>query len=199
MKELNQRAVRKRQAILLASAQVFATKGYHNTRMEEIAVVAGIGKGTIYEYFDSKLQLFQALLEGSLKYYYDKVDNLELEQISFQERIYLMLMAHFNFCRDNQELMRVIFWDTEFFDQELKEWAYSQRKDKEKRLIGIIRQGMDQGELAPGDPRIVAVVIMGIMGSMWVPIAEEEWDVPLDKLAETVTRLIMHGIGNSRG
>ena len=37
----------KRDAIIDAAVQVFSSKGYHNTRMEEIAIAAGIGKGTI--------------------------------------------------------------------------------------------------------------------------------------------------------
>ena len=41
----------KRELILEAAINVFSTKGYHNTRMEEIASQAGVGKGTIYEYF----------------------------------------------------------------------------------------------------------------------------------------------------
>ena len=41
---------------------MFFLQGLHNARMEEIAAVAGIGKGTIYEYFPSKLQLFQDML-----------------------------------------------------------------------------------------------------------------------------------------
>lgn len=45
----------KRDMILAAAIRVFSQKGYHHTRMEEIAIEAGIGKGTIYEYFSSKL------------------------------------------------------------------------------------------------------------------------------------------------
>ncbi|MEN6392180.1 MAG: helix-turn-helix domain-containing protein, partial [Syntrophomonas sp.] len=57
----------KRELIIEAAIKVFSQKGYHNTRMEEIAQAAGIGKGTIYEYFESKLQLFQSMMEDSLQ------------------------------------------------------------------------------------------------------------------------------------
>ena len=51
----------RRDNILEAAALVFSEKGYHQARVEEIAVQAGIGKGTVYEYFASKLELFQEM------------------------------------------------------------------------------------------------------------------------------------------
>ena len=49
----------KKRQILEAAIAVFARKGVGNTRIAEIAAEAGTGKGTIYEYFRSKEQLFQ--------------------------------------------------------------------------------------------------------------------------------------------
>ena len=48
----------KRLEILMAAMQVFARKGVTNSKMAEIAEAAGIGKGTIYEYFASKEDIF---------------------------------------------------------------------------------------------------------------------------------------------
>ena len=53
----------KRQRIVAAAAEVFAGKGYNNTKIIEIAEKAGIGKGTIYEYFQSKEALFFAVFQ----------------------------------------------------------------------------------------------------------------------------------------
>ncbi len=49
--------IRKKQ-ILMSAYQVFSEKGFDNAKVEEIATLAGIGKGTIYEYFPSKNDLF---------------------------------------------------------------------------------------------------------------------------------------------
>lgn len=58
----NQKKEKKKQ-IIKAAAQVFAQKGFSGAVMAEIADCAGIGKGTIYEYFDSKEDLFFAVFE----------------------------------------------------------------------------------------------------------------------------------------
>ena len=45
----------KRELILAAAQEIFFAKGYYNTTSEEIAKRAGVGKGTLYQYFDSKM------------------------------------------------------------------------------------------------------------------------------------------------
>ena len=58
--------VRRRASILDAAARVFAQKGYSRARVEDIAAQAGLGKSTIYEYYDDKSALFTALFERFL-------------------------------------------------------------------------------------------------------------------------------------
>lgn len=185
----------KRDTIIDAAGQVFSSKGYHNTRMEEIAIVAGIGKGTIYEYFESKLQLFQALMERSLQAYYDKIDNKLLNELPFNERLYHMLEGHFTFCRENRQLTRLIYWDTDVIDEELKDWCYKGRKEKQERLRGIVEEAIARGELKNVDSSLATLMIIGCMEGMYVPIMLEDWEIPASELAIQVTDLIMRGIG----
>jgi AcrR family transcriptional regulator len=44
----------KEQAIIAAARRMFAFHGYSQARVEDIAQAAGVGKGTVYEYFSSK-------------------------------------------------------------------------------------------------------------------------------------------------
>lgn len=51
--------------IIVAARSVFASKGFKQTTMEDIAAVAEFGKGTIYNYFDGKEELFRLVLNDS--------------------------------------------------------------------------------------------------------------------------------------
>ena len=53
----------KRSMLVEAAARVFAEKGYAATRVADIAAHAGVGKGTVYEYFSSKEELLFAVFE----------------------------------------------------------------------------------------------------------------------------------------
>ncbi len=52
-----------RNRLLDAAVEVFARRGYERATIDEIAAEAGLSKGTVYWHFDSKADLFQALLE----------------------------------------------------------------------------------------------------------------------------------------
>src|SRR5262245_48029316 len=48
---------------MAAAAKLFATHRFHEARMEDIAALAEVGKGTLYRYFKDKEELYLALLE----------------------------------------------------------------------------------------------------------------------------------------
>src|SRR4051812_13949270 len=49
--------------MLEAAARLFGSNRFHEVRMEDVAAEAGVGKGTIYRYFDDKDELYLTLLE----------------------------------------------------------------------------------------------------------------------------------------
>lgn len=59
----NQKQLR-RNAIFQAAVKLFGSKGYVDTRMEEIARIAGVSVPTVYAYFPSKAELMVALYEA---------------------------------------------------------------------------------------------------------------------------------------
>lgn len=61
----------KEQEILEAAGSVFAAKGFANTKMDEIAKLAGISKGTVYFYYDTKENLYMALTYQAIQYLND--------------------------------------------------------------------------------------------------------------------------------
>lgn len=187
----------KREAIIAAAVQVFSEKGYHNARMEEVATVAGIGKGTIYEYFDSKLQLFQAVFENSIQVYYDSIILDEDTYLSFEERLRRLIHSHVRFCQDNRQLTRIVFWDSEIIDNELKDWVLSIRNEKEELMIEVIRQSIKKGELRDIDPWLLTIVLEGVIGILWGPIALDNLNMDAAELADSITDMIMRGISSS--
>lgn len=50
-----------RERIVEAAQKVFSAKGYHNTRMEDIAEEVGVSKRTLYIYYENKEELFKAM------------------------------------------------------------------------------------------------------------------------------------------
>lgn len=72
----------KKELIMDAAMELFAKKGYHNTKMIDIAKNAGIGKGTIYEYFSSKENLFIEIIESTIFSFCQQFDHFDNEDTS---------------------------------------------------------------------------------------------------------------------
>ena len=69
MKRLSraEQAARNRARVLAAARRVFLARGYHGASLEQIAEEAGFSKGVVYSQFDSKADLFLALLEARME------------------------------------------------------------------------------------------------------------------------------------
>ena len=184
----------KRQAIIEAGVKVFSQKGFHDTRMEEIAVAAGIGKGTIYEYFTSKSHLFQEIMATSVNAYYASLTAIDIDALTIRERIQILLTGHLRFCIENKELTRIVFWDVEIMDEELKEWGNNMRKEKQLRMNELINQGIAKGEIREMDPQLLTLLIMGTFAAFWAPIAIDEMAIDAESTAQQITDIIFNGI-----
>lgn len=62
-----------RRSIIEAAAHIFTEKGYHKTKMDDIAEKLGVSKGAIYQYFKSKDQLFFEVIDFFLEFRKDEV------------------------------------------------------------------------------------------------------------------------------
>jgi len=70
----------RRVEILEAATKVFASKGFHAAKVEEIAEEARVGKGTIYEYFASKSELFDHMVDYMLTKYNQGLEAVLMSQ-----------------------------------------------------------------------------------------------------------------------
>src|SRR5262245_10903240 len=84
------RAEARPQEILEAALAVFAERGFAAARMETIAARAGVSKGTLYLYFDSKEEIFKALLQTMLV---SRIDEIAA-QVRGQEGLVAPLIAN---------------------------------------------------------------------------------------------------------
>lgn len=94
--------------IITAARQVFAEKGYIATTVDEIAARAGLAKGTIYVYFESKEQIYNAVLENDL----ETLRALTLEKIAAADtakaKIAAYINTRFEYCEKRRDFFRIM-------------------------------------------------------------------------------------------
>ena len=100
----------RKEEIVEAALDIFAKKGYFNSRVAEIVEKVGIAKGTFYLYFNSKKDLF---LEMIHRYEQLVEENINLEvlkdnEITLEEKFTQITKNYFNFYLKNRKLTNVI-------------------------------------------------------------------------------------------
>ena len=103
--QIRQKSMR---TIMQAALELFAHNGFHNTSISQIASKAGVSKGLLYNYFDSKKALLDAILAGALHQGQELIDgSLELSDnpASQLERI---VRSSFKAVKENLEYWKLL-------------------------------------------------------------------------------------------
>ena len=152
----------RRAQILTAARTVFASLGYHRANVSAVISEAGVARGTFYNYFESKRACFQAVLEEMM----DSVAAAVLP-IDVSQDIPLQVRANFQRLFDalaaNDEVPRVLFAEAAGIDEEGDEGLRGFYRVATGRLATAIATGQSLGFLRPGDPLILARLLLGMI------------------------------------
>ncbi len=184
----------KPERILEAAQLVFARKGYYQAKMEEIADLAEVGKGTVYEYFTSKRELYKEMFKVLLNQYTEQVAVAKTADLPMQVRIKHMIQRHLQFMSDNSHNIPSNFGDVSGLDEEILSWMYDIRKESIERLISFFEEGMAKGELKDMDPELGANMLIGLLRGITVPLMMEgSYREPAEVAAE-LSDILFHGM-----
>lgn len=161
------RGERTRQKLLAAAEQVFAELGYHDASVARITEVAGVGMGTFYLYFETKLEVFNRVVEDLNR----RVRRAMFEASSAQENRATAeragFAAFFRFTAEHPALYRLVR-QAEFVSPEALNLHYSRIVDG---YVTGLQRAQDRGEIGDVDPVVAAWALMGIgeiIGMKWV-------------------------------
>lgn len=158
--------------ILEAALELFAEKGFSSTRMVDVAKRAGISKGTLYLYFDSKEKIFQELVTTFIS---PMVDEAELAISQFEGSASELLREFVAGWWANiwysplSAIPKLIFSEAGNFPDLAKFYTETIYKRVRKILENIIQQGIDNNEFKNYDVDSAARLIMApiIQANIW--------------------------------
>lgn len=131
----------KRNLIIDVSANLFSEFGFHEVNMEMVARKAGIAKGTIYNYFKSKEDLYFAINETRLTKLISELEKKFKEQVSILEDLRGFVIHVFMFLLKYRDFF-LIFQRTRLKKQQLKSKSL---EDKIQRLKDLLKEILEEG------------------------------------------------------
>ncbi len=125
-----ERAIRKRIALLKAAADEFANLGFEVATAKSIAASAGVATGTFYQYFDNKNQILRVIADNRFTELHEQVSLLESQETEDRE--------------PNQRFMRVLRFLYHYHLQDaLLHQVLDQRRGLDPKLDAIMLRGED--------------------------------------------------------
>lgn len=166
----------KRPVILRAATEVFAEQGFAAVTVAEIAERAGIGKGTVYEYFSSKEELLVAVFDWMNEAIFERIHALLDQGGTTRVRLQRLLDLGAEITSEQVEMQAVVldFWaasrgtrSEERYNRSCLETFHGYRRI----LAEVIRDGQASGELRPEvDAEAVAIMLIAAMDGLGVQI-----------------------------
>jgi TetR/AcrR family fatty acid metabolism transcriptional regulator len=186
------RQATKRDEILAAAAALFATKPFHEVRLDDIAARAMVGKGTVYLYWTSKEEVYLDIIRRGFAAVLDQVDEgLAANRGSAWDRIHAVVTALVDFAFQHPGVYRVMrsgVLTPE--DPELQRV----RAALSQRIEGVLRQGIRSGEISDPCPALTTQFILSfVRGAALYPPP----NMTRSGLIDHMVHLLRHGLHRS--
>jgi AcrR family transcriptional regulator len=159
-----EKKARSRRRILDAARDVFFRDGFMITNLDEVAAKAGVAKGTLYRYFESKADLYVAVLAENGKAFTDKMSEVARHGDTTLERIRSLGDFYLDHWTNHRDYFQ-IFWaiDNQSLIGGLPEAALEEVSNLWETSLSILQAVLDEGvaakELGECDTWEVAYVI----------------------------------------
>ena len=187
--------------IVEAALEVFAEKGFAAARLDEIASRAGVSKGALYLYFETKEELFRAVVRDVAAPNIEAVRAMaETYQGSFAELAPLILgrMAQIICASSLPAVVKMVVGESRNFPDLARVWHDTVVSKALGLMTGLIVRAQERGEVGPGDPRLFAVSLVGpmVVSILWREVFAPVGAQPLDPQALAVqhARTVLHGM-----
>lgn len=136
-----------KKAILEAAVRLFDKKGFEKTSIEELAKEAGVGKGTIYTYFQTKSEIFYAFCEEQLEFVHAELASKTDPDAPVIEQVMTVFMGEFLHVTQNREFGR-FFMQQVLFPEGTDKSRFEEVDNKWLDLLySIYRRAQQKNEL----------------------------------------------------
>jgi len=195
----------RKERILAAAREVFFDVGIGRATMDAVAARAEVAKGTVYLYFNTKEEILaNLLLEGldTLSHYLaDAFD--ERVPRSGEARLRRLATAYYEFYQQEPDYFRLMMaFDRGQFQESVSAELYEMILHRSLRglrwVVNATQQGMDEGQLQPGDARQLTSMLWAALNGVLVltshPLRRELVEQQVEQLYSGVLEVMLKGM-----
>lgn len=186
-----------REKFIEVARQLFARKGVENTTMNDIASASDKGRRTIYTYFKSKREIFNAVIDNESEQLLHRLRLILAKPVSPEEKLKEYVECRLQTMREivsrNGSLRAGFFRDVRKVDRAR---AIITRKEA-ALLMEILNEGIETGDFRIRNVKEWALVIVNAIHGLDVPYIRDslsQYGLGEERIKRVIADLILHGI-----
>ncbi len=183
------------QKILKAAERIFSEKGFYRAKIYQIAEVAGVSVGTIYRFFESKEELYLAVLKWKAKELEERV-KVAISGKDPDEAIQAYIEAVIGFFKKEKHFLEIFIREIgglTFFAGDLP-WLSDWYFEYLKMIAAVVKEGVDKGIFKNVKPLGVALIISGALKNVIYCCSKDLLEISEDEMAELLKVIVLEGV-----
>ncbi len=186
-----------KERILDAALEVFSHKGFHSATTDEIAERAGVGKGTLYRYFETKEKLFAQLVRLRTEELESRADSIIDSHDDVLTMISKYIRLYFEFFDSNQLIFRLIVQEQLDLGEHSPDEYFRRVMRAIPKLKRKVYEGTQQGILKDVDFQTVFYGTMGFAHGVIQKWLARDCSYPLVNELPGVLEVLFYGFVKS--
>ncbi len=211
MYEAHTQITESKEKIIQAAITVFARKGKHGARMEDIANESGFNKAMVYYYFTNREILYQVVLDTIIRnvYTYINTNLLEIEKkpIDPAKKLSHYIRYHFTAFSSNPDWTKIIIEalsnDPEKVRTSFSSMFDSKSESRSFAVYSIVEEGIKTRKFRNVDAKQMIISILGMnmiyylakpIGEVLLNLNVDDETSFLDERVDSIVDLVLHGV-----
>lgn len=182
------------QHILARSAEVFASKGFHNASVRDISRRTDISLAGLYYYFQTKEELLFLIVHNAFE---TALENLKASVDNYQgpDKVRFFIKNHLKIFIENLSVAKVVVHEAENLSGEYRETIHERQRSYFEFLLDLLQEQRPRGSEKPRtDPRLAALALFGMMN--WIYTWYDPDKNRPDEVAEAMSDIFLNGYLN---
>jgi AcrR family transcriptional regulator len=188
----------RRSEILLEAEKIFAAKGFFSTTVADIAQASGYAVGTLYQFFQSKEDLYMTIVDEKMDRMYRGMCSAVEQQDEPLEKIRTLIHFYFQFVENNLDFCNLFFrGDTaslSYGSKSLRCRMFEEHIKQAKFIEDIISESIDKKVLMALDAHTVSFTLSGMIRGVIFDWMMTTRNTPLVDKTSFVLQLFLYGV-----
>ncbi len=182
----------KRDAVLRAAADLFNEKGFHPTSIDDVAKRLHVTKPTIYHYVENKDDILYQCIRIGVEATRKAVSEIAAQKAPAIDRLKAAMRQHARIAARDFG-MCVVRVGEHGLPTERRNRIRRLRRDVDHRYRALVQEGIDEGSLAPCDPKLASFTIAAAIAwiSRWY---HDDGPLSVDDIANQCVDILMNGL-----